>query len=305
MSIPEPLTPHDCDLRGMPFMPLDVVRLVDSDLAAISTGDEFKAAVMLWCKAWLQVPAASLPDDDRILAHLSGAGRAWGKLRPAALRGWVKCSDGRLYHPVVAEKAREAWERREEFRDKHDAQRERKRREREDRKRLFAELRDAGHVMPWDTPTNKLRDLSRDLSRQPVTPDTDQTRLGQGEGQGQGQGQKKDISFATQTHPGKPGANGRKPRPKLTADFIEFWRLYPRKIGKGQAEKAWLAALNATDNDAEPIILGLKVALSLDRLDMREDGRFCPHPATWLNGKRWLDGMDPEPDAQPSLIPQH
>lgn len=103
------MTPADCDLRGMPFMPLDVVRLVDSDLAAISTGDEFKAAVMLWCKAWLQVPAASLPDDDRILAHLSGTGRAWAKVKAVALRGWVKCADGRLYHPVVAEKAREAW----------------------------------------------------------------------------------------------------------------------------------------------------------------------------------------------------
>jgi len=105
----EPLTPPDCDLRGLPFMPLDVVRLSDSDLVALSTGDEFKAAVMLWCKAWLQVPAASVPNDDRILAHLSGAGRAWAKVKAVALRGWVLCDDGRLYHPVVAEKAREAW----------------------------------------------------------------------------------------------------------------------------------------------------------------------------------------------------
>jgi hypothetical protein len=104
-----PLPPPDCDLRGLPFMPLDVVRLTDSDLVALATGDEFKAAVLLWCKAWLQVPAASLPDDDRILAHLSGAGSRWTKLKAVALRGWVKCSDGRLYHPVIAEKAREAW----------------------------------------------------------------------------------------------------------------------------------------------------------------------------------------------------
>lgn len=105
----EPLTPPDCDLRGLPFMPLDVVRLVDSDLVALATGDEFKAAVVLWCKSWLQLPAASLPNDDRILAHLSGAGSRWPRLRAVALRGWIECSDGRLYHPVVAEKAREAW----------------------------------------------------------------------------------------------------------------------------------------------------------------------------------------------------
>lgn len=112
----EPLTPPECDLRGMPFMPLDVVRLGDSDLFALSTGDEFKAAVALWCKSWLQLPAASLPDDDRILAHLSGAGSNWHAVRETALRGWVKCSDGRLYHPVVAEKAREAWKHREQQR---------------------------------------------------------------------------------------------------------------------------------------------------------------------------------------------
>ena len=108
-DLPPPLTPHDCDLRGMTFMPVDLVRLFDSDLYALSTGDEFKAAFTLWGKSFLQVPAGSLPDDQRILAHLSGAGPAWPALREVALRGWVKCADGRLYHPVVAEKANEAW----------------------------------------------------------------------------------------------------------------------------------------------------------------------------------------------------
>lgn len=98
-----------CDLRGMPFMPLDIVRLFDSDLYALSTGDEFKAAFSLWGKAFLQVPAGSLPKEDRILAHLSGAGSKWAKVRDMALRGWVEASDGRLYHPVVVEKAKEAW----------------------------------------------------------------------------------------------------------------------------------------------------------------------------------------------------
>lgn len=93
-------------------MPMDVVRILDSDLFALSTGDEFKAALALWCKAWLQIPAASLPDDDRVLAHLSGAGPRWKKVKEMALRGWIKCSDGRFYHPVVAEKAKEAWKHR-------------------------------------------------------------------------------------------------------------------------------------------------------------------------------------------------
>ncbi len=92
-------------------MPLEVMRLIDSDLTALSSGDEFKAAVILWCKCWHQVPAASLPDDDRLLAHLCGFGKdikAWKKVREMALRGFVKCSDGRLYHCVISEKAIEA-----------------------------------------------------------------------------------------------------------------------------------------------------------------------------------------------------
>jgi hypothetical protein len=112
------MTPPECDLRGLPFMPLDVVRLVDSDLMALTTGDEFKVAVILWCKAWLQVPAASLPDDDRVLAHLTGAGPRWKKIKEMALHGFVLCSDGRWYHPVIAEKAREAWKHRQKQREK-------------------------------------------------------------------------------------------------------------------------------------------------------------------------------------------
>ena len=107
-----PLTPPGCDLRDFAFMPLDVVRLRDSDISAVSSGDEFRSAVLLWCASWHQVPAASLPDDDTVLSQLAGYGRVvkeWKKVRSGALRGWVKCSDGRLYHPVVAEKANEAW----------------------------------------------------------------------------------------------------------------------------------------------------------------------------------------------------
>lgn len=117
-SVQIPPVPPDCDLRGLPWMPIDTVRLLDSDLFALATGDEFKAAVALWCKAWQQVPASSLPDDERVLAHLSGAGSRWRKVKDQALRGFVKCTDGRLYHPVIAEKALEAWAHRQSQRSR-------------------------------------------------------------------------------------------------------------------------------------------------------------------------------------------
>jgi hypothetical protein len=46
-------------------MPLDVVRLQNSETWAIADGWAAKALVNLWTRSWHQVPAGSLPDDDK------------------------------------------------------------------------------------------------------------------------------------------------------------------------------------------------------------------------------------------------
>lgn len=108
-----PLVPAEVDLRNFLEFPLDAMRLRDSDMAA-SDPVAFKAAVLLWCAAWHQLPSASLPDNDAMLARLAGYGRDvrnWRRAREkGALRGFVLCTDGRLYHPVIAEKALKAWD---------------------------------------------------------------------------------------------------------------------------------------------------------------------------------------------------
>jgi hypothetical protein len=112
-ALPAPLVADFVDLTDFGFMPLQVKRLRDSDLAALHTPEECWAALLLWAASWHQVPAASLPDDDRVLAHLAGYGRVvreWQRVRAGALYRFVLCSDGRLYHPVVAELAIDAWE---------------------------------------------------------------------------------------------------------------------------------------------------------------------------------------------------
>lgn len=114
-----PLVPAGVDLRDFTYMPLDVMRLRDSNISLVTSGEGFRAAILLWCAAWHQVPAASLPDDDRMLAHLAGFGRdmaAWGEVRDEARYGFVTCDDGRLYHPVIAEKALEAWKQKQQRR---------------------------------------------------------------------------------------------------------------------------------------------------------------------------------------------
>lgn len=112
MSFPSPLTPADCDLRDFQFMPLDIARLFGSEFHARASDGEWRAALTLWLKSYHQVPAASLPDDDVALARLAEYGRdlgSWQSVKQGALHGWIKCSDGRLYHPVVAEKVLEGW----------------------------------------------------------------------------------------------------------------------------------------------------------------------------------------------------
>jgi hypothetical protein len=105
-----PLVEADVDLRDFGFMPLEVVRLRDSELAVVAPPEVFRASVLLWAASWHQVPAASLPAKDSLLADLAKSVKAWPRIRSAVMAEWVLCSDGRLYHPVVAEKAREAWE---------------------------------------------------------------------------------------------------------------------------------------------------------------------------------------------------
>jgi len=114
-DLPEPLTPPEADLQGYGFMPLYGHRLFGSGFNALSNDAEWRAGVTLWWAAWNQVPAGSLPDDDAALARLADLGRdvrRWRRLRANALRGFVKCADGRLYHTVLAPLVIEAWARR-------------------------------------------------------------------------------------------------------------------------------------------------------------------------------------------------
>lgn len=115
MTTPEPLTPADCDLRGLEYMPLLGNHLFGSDFNAKANDTEFRVALTLWWKAWTQKPAASLPDDDATLCRWAELGRdmrTWRRIRKVVLHGFVKCTDGRLYHRTLSEQALIAWEKR-------------------------------------------------------------------------------------------------------------------------------------------------------------------------------------------------
>lgn len=157
-----PLTPPDCDLRDFEFMKLDVRRLLKSDtwLEAASDPRLGHALMTLWAECWHQVPAASLPNNERILARLAMCEDAeWARIRDRALAGWVLCADGRLYHPVIAEKAMEAYERQGEFRETMRNRSERQSRWRETTRRLSADLRALGITPPAGAKLSVLEQL--------------------------------------------------------------------------------------------------------------------------------------------------
>lgn len=116
-ALPSPLTLPDCDLRGLPWLQLDVAELRDGPVAEMTDPEARWAAVLALAVAWHQVPAASLPNSDASLCRLLGYGRdiaTWQRVREAgALDGWLLCADGRLYLPSLAAKARDAWQSRQ------------------------------------------------------------------------------------------------------------------------------------------------------------------------------------------------
>lgn len=69
--------------------------------------------------------------------------------------------------------------------------------------------------------------------------------------------------------------------------FPKFWKLYPNKKGKAAAEKAW-AKLKVTD-DLFNLIAQSLAKQCASQAWTKDGGQFIPHPATWLNGKRWED----------------
>jgi hypothetical protein len=69
--------------------------------------------------------------------------------------------------------------------------------------------------------------------------------------------------------------------------FNDAWLAYPRKVGKGQAEKAWAKAIKKIDERQ----LCKLLSQYIDSLVFK-DSKFIPHLSTWLNGERWRDDIE-------------
>lgn len=72
--------------------------------------------------------------------------------------------------------------------------------------------------------------------------------------------------------------------------FNRFWKLYPKKVSKKPALKAW-GKLTMTPELENSIIAALTEHTKLDQWK-KDKGRFIPHPSTWLNEERWKDEVE-------------
>ena len=103
----------------------------------------------------------------------------------------------------------------------------------------------------------------------------------------------KDVDVDIYSNP--PTSPRRGSGRKKSADmdgFALFWQEYPRKAAKAAALKAW-QKLNPSPDLVERILDHVRDhKRSPDWL--KDGGQFVPHPATFLNGRRWEDDIPPD-----------
>ena len=73
--------------------------------------------------------------------------------------------------------------------------------------------------------------------------------------------------------------------------FEQFWRLYPKKKSKRDAEKAWKQIKPDSELVAK-ILEGVARAKTCPDWT-KEEGRYIPYPATWLRAGGWEDELAP------------
>jgi DNA-binding transcriptional regulator YhcF (GntR family) len=81
----------------------------------------------------------------------------------------------------------------------------------------------------------------------------------------------------------RPMNHPNKPSNEPSVDFDTFWKIYPLKVGKAAAKKAWEKATK----ESEPSKI-LDGALRYSN-DPNRHPSFTAHAATWLNAGRWSD----------------
>lgn len=84
--------------------------------------------------------------------------------------------------------------------------------------------------------------------------------------------------------------------------FDTFWSAYPKKKSKGTAEKVF-AKIRPNEQLLATMLATIERAKASEDWS-KESGKYIPHPATWLNGRRWEDEIGP-PASRFGQLPTH
>lgn len=96
---------------------------------------------------------------------------------------------------------------------------------------------------------------------------------------------KTSSSSASRKRSAKPGEHPR---------FAEFWTAYPLKSGVADARKAFGKAVDAGADPDMLIAAAGRYARHCQRT--AKERKYIKHGSGWLNGERWADVLDDEPD---------
>lgn len=99
-----------------------------------------------------------------------------------------------------------------------------------------------------------------------------------------------DISAISERHQGdapERETEKSRDRDRLRASFDAFWQAYPKKQGKGAAEKAFAKVDAPLD-----LLLSTIAAQGQSPNWLKDEGRYIPMPATWLHQRRWEDVLE-------------
>lgn len=82
------------------------------------------------------------------------------------------------------------------------------------------------------------------------------------------------------------------------ARFADFWKVYPKKVAKAQALRAWRKIKPSAELAAE--IIAAVGAYARTPAWTKDSGQYIPHASTFLNQGRWEDEL-PEASESPTL----
>jgi hypothetical protein len=85
--------------------------------------------------------------------------------------------------------------------------------------------------------------------------------------------------------------------------FEQFYMAYPKKKARRAAERAWMK-LNPSIEVIQTILTALEKHKQSEDWK-KENGKYIPHPATWLNGRRWEDEISKAATIPTGLIPEN